>query len=449
MTEPFSKGRPVSVPASRASRITGLGAMASGIAGNMATQGIRQIASGQKPQLRDLLMTPSNAARIADQLARMRGAAMKIGQLISMDTGDVLPPEFSTILSRLRADADYMPPKQLKQVLSANWGDGWLKTFSKFDVRPIAAASIGQVHRAQTRDGRDLAIKVQYPGVARSIDSDVQNVATLIRMSGLLPKDLDIDPLLTEAKAQLHDEADYLRERDQILHFQDLLHGSEGFVLPSPHADLTTDNVLAMTFLAGVPIESLETASQNLRDSVISRLMDLMFREVFEFGVVQSDPNFANYRYDPEADSVVLLDFGAARAVPAAVAAEYANLFRKALSGQPLIGSAIALGLFGTETHLRHQKIVLDMLDIVFEPLRGGDMFDFGDSSLARRLNQAGMAMADERDFVHIPPIETLFLQRKFGGLFLLASRLQARVDVRELVERYIPHDMISIDRTA
>lgn len=437
MNELTSKARAVPVPASRTRRLTGLGAMASGIAGNMAAEGIRQLASGQRPELRDLLLTPHNATRIADQLARMRGAAMKVGQLISMDAGEMLPPELAQILSRLRADADYMPPKQLKQVLTANWGDGWLKRFAKFDVRPIAAASIGQVHRAETRDGRDLAIKVQYPGVARSIDSDVQNVARLIKMSGLLPKALDIDPLLEEAKAQLHDEANYLRERDQIERFQALLDNSAGFVLPTPHDDLTTSNILAMTYLPGSPIETLEAASQELRDSVVGRLMDLMFREIFEFGAIQSDPNFANYRYNAEADQIVLLDFGAARPVPTSIAHSYGALFRGALAGEPLRESALALGFFAEDTEARHQKMVLEMLDIVFSPLRANGVFDFGDRSLAQQMTAAGMAMAEDRSFVHVPPIETLFLQRKFGGLYLLASRLKARVNVGALIDRY------------
>lgn len=438
MTDVSSKGRPISVPATRARRLAGLGGMASGIAGNMAAEGIKQLASGQRPDLRNLLLTPRNASRIADQLARMRGAAMKVGQLISMDAGDMLPPEMAQILSRLRADADYMPPKQLKQVLNANWGDGWLKEFQKFDVRPIAAASIGQVHRAQTRDGRDLAIKVQYPGVARSIDSDVQNVAALIRMSGLLPEGLDIDPLLEEAKAQLRDEADYHRERDQIVQFQALLKGTEGFILPEPHDDLTTPHILAMTYLPGHPIEALETASQDVRDSVAHRLMDLMFREVFRFGAIQSDPNFANYRYDPQSDRIVLLDFGAARPVPNAVANDYATLFRHARDGEDLTEIAITLGFFGADTQPRHQKMVLDMLDNVFSPLKNGGVFDFGNRDMARQLNDAGMAMAEERDFVHVPPIETLFLQRKFGGLYLLCTRLGARVDIGAMVDRYL-----------
>ncbi len=438
MKDASPKGRPIAVPATRARRLAGLGGMASGIAGSMAAEGIKQLASGHRPDFRDLLLTPRNASRIADQLARMRGAAMKVGQLISMDAGELLPPELAQIMSRLRADADYMPPKQLRQVLNANWGEGWLKQFQKFDVRPIAAASIGQVHRAQTRDGRDLAIKVQYPGVATSIDSDVQNVATLIRMSGLLPKGLDIEPLLEEAKAQLKDEADYRRERDQILQFQTLLKGAEGFVLPQPHDDLTTQHVLAMTYLPGQPIEALETASQDIRDSVANRLLTLMFREVFRFGAIQSDPNFANYRYDPQTDQIVLLDFGAARPVPADFAANYGKLFREARDGRDLMETAISLGFFGVDTLPRHQDMVLDMLNIVFAPLRNGEIFDFGNREMARKLNDAGLALAQERDFIHVPPVETLFLQRKFGGLYLLCSRLRARVDIGAMVDEYL-----------
>lgn len=438
MSEASSKGKPVSVPATRASRLMGLGGMASGIAGNMAAQGIRQLAAGKRPEFRDLLLTPRNASRIADQLARMRGAAMKVGQLISMDAGEMLPPELAQILSRLRADADYMPPKQLRQVLNANWGEGWLKEFKRFDVRPIAAASIGQVHRAQTRDGRDLAIKVQYPGVARSIDSDVQNVASLIRMSGLLPKGIEIQPLLEEAKSQLKAEADYQRERGQIEQFQNLLCDDPGFVLPTPHSDLTTQSVLAMTFLPGDPIEALEAAPQTTRDSVATRLMDLMFREIFEFRIIQSDPNFANYRYDAETDRIALLDFGASRPVPSDVAKDYAALFRDARSGKDLTDVAISLGFFAAKTQPRHQRMVLDVLDLVFAPLTKGGVFDFSDRTLSAQLNKAGMDMAEERDFVHVPPIETLFLQRKFGGLFLLCTKLGARVGIGALIDRYL-----------
>jgi predicted unusual protein kinase regulating ubiquinone biosynthesis (AarF/ABC1/UbiB family) len=123
----------------------------------------------------DLLLTPTNATRVADQLSHLHGAAMKLGQMISMDAGDVLPPELTSILARLRDNAHHMPPQQLDEVLIGEWGRGWRRRFQSFQAHPIAAASIGQVHRAEIPDGRVLAIKVQYPGVASSIDADAHN----------------------------------------------------------------------------------------------------------------------------------------------------------------------------------------------------------------------------------------------------------------------------------
>jgi predicted unusual protein kinase regulating ubiquinone biosynthesis (AarF/ABC1/UbiB family) len=142
------------------------------------------MARGERPSLPASLLTPATAARLTRDLGRMRGAAMKLGQMLSMDTGLVLPPEMTAVMAALRADAPHMPPKQLQGVLNAEWGKGWYGRFARFDVRPFAAASIGQVHRATTRDGRELAIKVQYPGVRASIDSDIDNVATLLRLPG-------------------------------------------------------------------------------------------------------------------------------------------------------------------------------------------------------------------------------------------------------------------------
>ena len=159
------------VPSSRLARLGGFGRLAGGVAGGMLAEGARRVARGERPSLRDTLLTPGNAMRLADRLSHLRGAAMKLGQMISMDAGDLLPPELATILARVRENADRMPPKQLRDVLDAEWGKGWLGRFEKFDVRPIAAASIGQVHRATTKDGHDLAIKVQYPGVKESIDA--------------------------------------------------------------------------------------------------------------------------------------------------------------------------------------------------------------------------------------------------------------------------------------
>jgi predicted unusual protein kinase regulating ubiquinone biosynthesis (AarF/ABC1/UbiB family) len=218
--------------------------MATGIAGGMLAEGARQLAKGNRPKVNDLLLTPANARRVADQLVKLRGAAMKVGQLLSMESGDLLPPALSEILARLRSDARAMPKAQVIGMLEANWGKGWEKQFKHFSFTPLAAASIGQVHRAQTLDGRDMAIKIQYPGVRESINSDVDNVAGLLRMSALLPKEMDIKTLLRDAKRQLHEEADYVREGNYLHRYGELLAGSPQYLLPNMHAAVTPDSVL-------------------------------------------------------------------------------------------------------------------------------------------------------------------------------------------------------------
>jgi predicted unusual protein kinase regulating ubiquinone biosynthesis (AarF/ABC1/UbiB family) len=297
--------------------------------------------------MRSLLITPGNVRRVADELARMRGAAMKIGQLLSMDAGEFLPPELAQILARLRDQANIMPPSQLGQVLEQGWGPGWRRNFKRFDVRPIAAASIGQVHRARTKDGRDLAIKVQYPGVAKSIDSDVTNVGALLRLSGLLPKGFEIAPYLTEARRQLHEETDYGREGAQLQRFFQWLEGAHSFIIPRFHSDLSTPQILAMSFVDGKPIETLAEADAAIRNRVMTDLIDLTLREVFSFGAMQSDPNFANYLYDAGTQRIVLLDFGAARDLDPGVTQAYAGLLRAGFSGDAggLLDASVALGI--------------------------------------------------------------------------------------------------------
>ena len=423
------------VPDGRWSRLARLGSLATGVAGGMLAEGARQLAQGKRPRISDLLLTPANARRVADQLAQLRGAAMKVGQLISMDAGDLLPPDLAVILARLRAEAHPMPMSQLVSVLNANWGAGWEQQFEQFSFTPVAAASIGQVHLARTRDGRHLAIKVQYPGIRQSIDSDVDNVAALLRVSGLLPKTLDIKPLLDEAKRQLHAEADYLREGEWLRQYRLLLADAPDFSLPELHADLTTVNVLAMSRMDGVPVESLIDAPQAERDRVAGLLITLVFREIFEFRLIQTDPNFANYRIDPATQQLILLDFGATRAYPEAMVDAYRRLMTGAIADdRKAIGLAAAdIGYFQADIEAHQRETVLDIFAQACEPLRHAGAYDFAGSGLAARIRDTGLILARDRDFWHTPPADALFLHRKLVGLYLLAARLRARVNVRDL----------------
>ena len=427
------------VPTGRAARLLRFGGIASGIAGNVAAGGLRALAGGRRPDRAQLLLTPANTLRLTDGLAHLRGAALKLGQMLSMDTGLVLPDELTAILARLRDDARHMPPKQLQTALNAEWGTGWYSRFDRFDVRPFAAASIGQVHRAVTQDGQDLAIKVQYPGVRGSIDSDVDNVATLLRMPGLMPRGMDISPLLAEAKRQLHAEADYLAEARHLTRFGALLKGSDVFAVPTLHEGLCTPQVLAMSFMDSLPLDSVLDAPQALRDRVAAALIDLVLRELFQFGTMQTDPNLANYRHDPKTGRIVLLDFGAVQPIAPDLAADFRSLGRVALQGGAAETRAamLRIGYFRAATAPHHQELIQSMFTTAMGPLRQDTPHDFGRSDLMQRLRDMGLAIGNDRDLAHVPPAATLFLHRKIGGMYLMAAKLRARVALRPMVEAY------------
>ena len=430
--------RPLAVPSGRINRFARLSSMTAGIAGKMAVGALNELGRGTRPEMRRLLMTPGNMRRLANELSRMRGAAMKLGQLISMDAGEVLPPELAEIMARLRDQAHFMPPKQLKQVLTSNWGPHWLRSFARFDVHPIAAASIGQVHRASLGDGRDVAIKVQYPDIARSIDSDIANVGALIRMSGLLPAGFDLAPYMEEARTQLHEETDYVREGAHLRQFAGLLKDSDTFMLPEFQEDWSTPEILTMTYLRGDPVESAADAPQAERNRLAAALIDLTLREVFEFGVMQSDPNFANYRVDPATGKIILLDFGATRHLDPAMAEGYRHLMRAGLAGDAAALRRAAMELRFIDGGGAFDDRILAMIGTVFDAIRDRNDFDFTDTTMSRTLNVQGAA-AVEAGYVPPPlPMDVLYLQRKFGGMFLLGSRLGAVLPVAELIRRHL-----------
>ncbi|MEM8935550.1 MAG: AarF/ABC1/UbiB kinase family protein [Pseudomonadota bacterium] len=433
-----SGDRGFKVPSGRAGRFLRLGGLGAKVAGSAALRGVREVAAGQRPKLQDLVLTPSNAARVADELSRLRGAAMKLGQLISMDAGDYVPPELSQLFSKLRESAHAMPPHQLKTVLRQNWGRNWLSKIQTFEVRPIASASIGQVHRVKTKDGRALAVKVQYPGVRESIDSDVKNAALLLKSSQLLPEGVDIDPLLEEAKNQLHREADYEQEADHLRTFRHLLEDAGHFIVPGVEDELTTPRILAMDYIEGQSLESIEEAPAETRDRVASQLMDLLLRELFEFRLVQTDPNFANYRYQEATQRIVLLDFGATRSLTQALSSGYYRLLIAALDDDwPQLREILrGIGLIGEDLEPEHEKLLQQLYALTVEPMRGASAYDFGESDLSKRITETGVALR-QSGFKHLPAPETIFIHRKIIGAYLLAAKLRARVNVADLFSAY------------
>ena len=429
-----------SLPTHRISRFSKFASLATRVAGNVIAEGTKQIAKGNKPKAKDLLLTPQNIARLTDQLAHLRGAAMKLGQMLSMDAGDILEPDLADILSRLRSNADPMPAKQLNAVMENALGTNWKTEFLSFNFKPIASASIGQVHQAYSDAGDNLAVKVQYPGVRKSIDSDVDNVGTLLKVVGLIPESVDYKGLLEEAKKQLHDEADYAREAHFAIRYHDALKDHPHFVVPKIHTESSSDAVLAMEFIDGSPIEQIEHYDQSTRDFVMHSLLELLFRELFEFKMVQTDPNFANYLYIENTRQIGLLDFGATREYSEQFSTGYRQAFASVVNDdeQGLNNALEQIGFFSKTIMPAQRQAILDLVKMACEPMLVDEPYDFKASGLAQKLREAGTILSMEQDYWHTPPADALFLHRKIGGMYLLAARIGAKVNIRQLVSPFL-----------
>ena len=435
-----SSPRQSRVPTSRFGRLARLGYTAGEMAVGGLTEGLKRAAGKNSGSQASMFLTPGNAKKLARRLAGMRGAAMKMGQILSMEGSDIVPPEFAGALAILRDAANTMPDSQIRRVLGREYGKGWEKRFSHFDFQPIAAASIGQVHRAVTVDGRELALKIQYPGVARSINSDVDNLAMFLRMANLLPVDLDVSGIIDEAKRQLKQEADYLQEASWLRTYRDLVKDDPHFVVPDMHEDLTTRRILAMDYVEGVSLESLadKDVPQTVRDRVATQLEQLMFRELFEFRTMQTDPNFGNYMFQPESGRIVLLDFGSTASFKPVFVENYRDIAKAIIEDDhdAILQGAEKIGYVDENASPAHAWRMMEMIRMAGEPLRGDGPYDFARSDISVRARDAGMDMAlkSRKGDLKSPPPETVFLHRKLAGSFLLSARLGARVNVREII---------------
>jgi predicted unusual protein kinase regulating ubiquinone biosynthesis (AarF/ABC1/UbiB family) len=414
--------------------------MLAGIAGDAAYEALRR-AARRSEETGSVVLSPATARRLTDTLADLRGAAMKLGQMLSLQGEDLLPPEFAEVLAALRSQAHFMPEPQVRQVLERELGPEWESLFREFDFEAIAAASIGQVHGAVAADGRDLAVKIQYPGVARSISSDVDNLGVVLRLARILPVELEIQPILEEIKRELHREADYGREADNTERYARLVADDSSVLVPRVHRDLSTRHVLATDRVYSRPIEDLRSPehTQERRDRVGERLISLVVRELFSFRFMQTDPNFANYLFDPQKERVALLDFGSVRRFTKGFTETYRRFIVASVEEDPaaLFDSALELGfLRGGEPSIE-LEMFSRLCALATEPLRFRGRYDFPESDLAARAREAGLEAVYHYRLPQPPP-ETIFLHRKLGGSFLLLGHIGARVDCHSIYEEFV-----------
>ena len=393
--------------------------------------------SVKRPDLKSALISKKNVTATVDTLKNLRGAAMKFGQLLSLDETVILSPDLAAIFAQLQSSGYSMTPSQLKKVLNHNWGDDWLKHFKYFDVRPFAAASIGQVHKATLKSGEVVAIKVQFPGVKQSIDSDLATLKFIMKTSGMLPENFPLEHYLSQCGDLLKRETDYELEAENINLFSGFLNGSKVIHVPKVYNKLSTDQTLTMSFLEGRELSNIMEFDQSARDEISLNLIELLFNEIFNFKMVQTDPNLANFLLNRGGKSICILDFGACCRVSEDTHRLYKELLSVALSlDLNCIKSFLQEKNFiPQETSMAGTKFLENIISVTINELSKDETFDFQKSKVFQLIVQENLNLYFDLIPSSVLGSDFIFIQRKIFGLILFFRSIGTKLPLLKILK--------------
>ena len=435
-----NKNNSYPIPTGRVKRFLGLSKTTLNIAGNVALSASKNYITQNNVDFKELLLTKENFTKFVTQLSIMRGAALKVGQLLSLETGEFLPKEINEILSACRNQAYSMPKTQVIKVLKNQWGENFEMQFSIFQFVPVAAASIGQVHKVKLRGTNEiLAVKIQYPGVKDSIDDDIDNLGLILKSTNLLPASIDIENLLVIASRQLHMEACYKTELKYLDKFYNHFKHDEILEVPKPNFKYSTDNIVCMEFKSGVTIEKVASRPQKEKEFIFYNLVKLLFSEIFELGCMQTDPNYANFLYNVDKNKIILLDFGSCVEINENYKKEFSNLLRAIINKDRDQSKNILYELNIIDQKLPHniKSKILDHFYEISEELNSEFGFDFKNTNVIDRMSELSEEIIKLKKPVSLPDSEILLIQRKISGLFFLARILEVKLKLSEFFVNY------------
>lgn len=277
----------------------------------------------------------SNAEALAKALGGLKGPIMKVAQLVAT-IPDVVPPEYAAELQKLQSQAPPMGAAFVKRRMMAELGPHWRERFGAFDLHPAAAASLGQVHRATTRDGVALACKLQYPDMESAVEADIAQLDILFALHRRMDPVIDTSEIAKEIGARVREELDYQREGKHIALYQEMLAETPQVRVPALEASLSTRRLLTMRWLEGDGILTHKQDDQQARDRISTSMFKAWWRPFSHHGVIHGDPHLGNYTVfseDGAAQGINLLDYGCIRIFPPSFVGGVVDLYRGLLEG--------------------------------------------------------------------------------------------------------------------
>ena len=374
--------------------------------------------------------------RLADTLGELKGAVMKLGQMASVAT-DLLPAELVEPLEKLQRDAPPMPFEVVADQIESELGSLPSRLFHTFDIEPFASASIGQVHRATTDDGRQVVVKVQYPGIDTSVSSDIGQLKMALRASGFLNRDkrAAFDRLFDEIEARLHEELDYTLEAGHVRLFGEMYADDPNVVVPEVVGERSAKRVLTLGYEPG---DDLRTAAEQYTWAQKAAIGEKLFRmftdQLFVQRTIHADPNPANYAFRPDG-TVVLYDYGCIKRLADDQHRALVDIMEAGLARDwaALDQALIDLGARIPDKEPLPDEIYETWHRIFISPILEQDPYDYGDEIIYERFRENFQTFVDYEPWFQPPP-GGVYVDRTAAGLHNILRKLECQVHCEQIV---------------
>jgi len=430
--------KPVTTRSGRFFRLAG---MTASVAGQYAGQRARRIFRSEEDNEGARSESYTRMAdQIVDTLGELKGAVMKVGQIASQ-TQDFLPREFSDALERLQKEAPPMPFEVIVGQVESELGKPVSELFEYLQEKPYAAASIGQVHRARLHDGTDVIVKIQYPGVDESCDSDLKQLRMALKLGGLLkmPKE-HVDQLFGEIRVRLKEELDYENEARNLKEFQAFHANDDWIEIPTVFASHSSRRVLTMELVEGDHISEVTPAryAQDTINLIGHRIFTMMADQLFRYQCIHGDPHAGNFAYRP-GGTIILYDFGCVKKLKPEIVEAYRNALVSALEEDyaALDRHLIALGARVESQPAVDEAYYAMWRDILIQPFDSDTPYDFAESELHKDVAAKTTTVFKYLDYFK-PPVESIFIDRMIAGHYWMMKRLGVQAAFREELEEYL-----------